>query len=69
MPNSNSISLPIPNKYIGKELEITAFPLNELDTPKSADADKRIVFVILERKVSFNEIEDGKITVEEFLEL
>ncbi|MDR0683313.1 MAG: hypothetical protein LBG15_15955 [Dysgonamonadaceae bacterium] len=29
-PKSNRISLPIPDKYIGTELEITVFPLKEI---------------------------------------
>jgi hypothetical protein len=29
IPDSNLVSFPIPDKYIGTELEITIFPLNE----------------------------------------
>jgi hypothetical protein len=32
-PNSNLISFPIPDKYIGTELEIIIFPLREISTP------------------------------------
>jgi hypothetical protein len=30
VPESNSITFPIPDKYVGKKLEITVFSLNEL---------------------------------------
>ena len=33
-PNSNCISVPIPDKYIGTELEILVFPVNEISTSK-----------------------------------
>jgi len=33
MPDSNLISVPIPDKYIGTELEILIFPINEVLTP------------------------------------
>jgi hypothetical protein len=29
VPDSNSITFPIPDKYVGKKLEITIFPLAE----------------------------------------
>jgi hypothetical protein len=32
IPKSNRISFPIPDKYIGTELEITVFPLKEIST-------------------------------------
>ena len=42
-PNSNRISVPIPDKYIGTELEILVFPINEVSTSKiekkAPDAD------------------------------
>jgi len=31
-PNTNIISFPIPDNYIGNELEITVFPVNEILT-------------------------------------
>ena len=43
MPDSNRISVPIPDKYIGTELEILIFPINEVLTPnaekKASDVD------------------------------
>ena len=33
-PNSNIITLPIPDRYIGAELEISIFPLVEIHTKK-----------------------------------
>ena len=33
-PNSDHISVPIPDKYIGTELEILVFPINEVSTSK-----------------------------------
>jgi len=33
-PNSNCLSVPIPDKYIGIELEILILPFNEISTPK-----------------------------------
>ena len=43
-PDSNYISLPIPDKYIGKELEILVFSINEvstsnIETKKTQDVD------------------------------
>ena len=35
MPDSNHISVPIPDKYIGTELEILIFPIKEVLTPNS----------------------------------
>jgi len=32
-PDSNCISVPIPDKYIGTELEILVFPVNEVFVP------------------------------------
>jgi hypothetical protein len=34
-PHKNRISVRIPDRYIGTELEILVFPLNEVLTPKS----------------------------------
>jgi len=34
-PGSNLISVPIPDRYIGTELEILVFPVNEILTPKA----------------------------------
>jgi len=43
MPDSNRISVPIPDKYIGTELEILIFPVSEVSTPnvekKTSDVD------------------------------
>jgi hypothetical protein len=43
-PDSNHISVAIPDKYIGAELEILVFPVNEVLTAKvkkaSSDVDK-----------------------------
>jgi len=69
MPDSNCINVSIPDKYIGTELEITVFPLNEILIVKSLDMNKSRNIGILEGKVSFREIGDGKITMEEFLGL
>jgi hypothetical protein len=69
MPDRNRISLPIPDKYIGTELEITVFPLNEMSIAKPVDANKKRVVGILEGKASFHETGDGKVTIEEFLGL
>ena len=33
-PSGNRISVPIPDKYIGTELEILVFPINEIYAPK-----------------------------------
>jgi len=68
-PNSNFVSIPIPDKYIGTELEITVFPLDEISVAKPADTNKRRTIGILEGKASFKETGDGKITMEEFLGL
>ena len=69
-PNSNFVSIPIPDKYIGTELEITVFPLDEISVAKqSVDTNKRRIIGILEGKASFKETGDGKITIEEFLGL
>ena len=64
-PSSNRINVPIPDKYIGAELEITVFPLKEISITKP----KSRTIGILEGKASFTEIGDGKITMEEFLGL
>jgi hypothetical protein len=69
MPDSNCISLPIPEKYIGTELEITVSPINEISIVKPMETRKKRKIGILDGKVSFNTIGNGKITVEEFLGL
>jgi hypothetical protein len=69
MPDSNCISLPIPEKYIGKELEITVFPLNELSIVRPVNTKKSRTIGILEGKAFFTEVGDGKITIDEFLGL
>ena len=69
MPDSNRISVPIPDKYIGAELEITVFPVNEISIVKSVNTNKKRNIGILEGKASFTETGDGKITIEEFLGL
>ena len=69
MPNSNRINVPIPDKYIGAELEITVFPLKEISIAKPMNTNKSRAIGILERKASFTEIGDGKITMEELLGL
>jgi len=69
MPDSNRINLPIPEKYIGTELEITVFPLNEILIVRPKETKKRRTIGILEGKASFEEMGDGKITMEEFLGL
>ena len=60
-PDSNLIRLPIPDRYIGSELEITLFPVEKIKKSRTLG--------ILEGKVTFSEIGDGKITMEEFLGL
>ena len=68
-PDSNFVSFSIPDKYIGTELEITVFPLNEIPVANPTDTNKKRVIGILEGKVSFEETGNGKITIEEFLGL
>ncbi|GHT00241.1 hypothetical protein FACS189421_12070 [Bacteroidia bacterium] len=34
-PDSNLITFPIPNKYVGKELEITVFPIKDISLKKA----------------------------------
>ena len=34
-PNNNYINVSIPNKYVGMELEILVFPINEISTCKA----------------------------------
>jgi len=68
-PDSNFVNFLIPDKYIGTDLEITVFPLNEISVAKSVDTNKKRTIGILEGKASFKEIGDGKITIEEFLGL
>jgi hypothetical protein len=41
IPNSNFISLPIPDKYVGMELEITVFPIKEISPAKSKSKKNR----------------------------
>jgi len=65
-PSSNHVTVPIPEKYIGFELEITIFPKNEILKVKRNNSR---TLGILEGKASFSEIGDGKITMEEFLGL
>ena len=36
MPDSNCVTVPIPDRYIGTELEILIFPIKEVFTPKLA---------------------------------
>ena len=45
-PDSNLISVPIPDRYIGRELEILVFPTNEVlaSTPKIKTTDVDISF-------------------------
>jgi hypothetical protein len=68
-PDSNFVNFLIPDKYIGTDLEITVFPLNEISVAKSVDTNKKRTIGILGGKASFKEIGDGKITIEEFLGL
>jgi hypothetical protein len=69
MPESNRINVPIPDRYIGTELEITVFPLNEISMVRHNDTKKSRIIGILNGKASFSETNDGKITVDEFLGL
>ena len=64
-PDSNLISVPIPDRYIGSKLEISIFPLEATLESKK----KSRTLGILEGKASFTEVGDGKITMEEFLGL
>ena len=68
-PESNFISFPIPDKYIGTELEITVFPIDEISVAKPTAKSKKRIIGILEGKASFKETGNGKITIEEFLGL
>jgi hypothetical protein len=43
-PDSDQITLPIPEKYVGTELEIIIFPLNDVSSVSSAHAQKSPVF-------------------------
>ena len=69
MPDSNRINVPIPDRYIGAELEVTVFPTNEISTVRDRDIKKSRVIGILNGKASFRETNDGKITTDEFLGL
>jgi hypothetical protein len=66
-PDSNFVSISIPDKYIGSELEITVLPLNGNLVTTPTDTKKRRVIGILEGKAFFKEVGNGKITMEEFL--
>ena len=58
MPDSNRINVPIPDKYIGTELEILIFPINEVST---SNVRKRIPDV----DASFGGWDDMNKTTEE----
>ena len=68
-PDSNFVRIPIPDRYIGSELEITVLPLNKDLVAAPTGTKKRRVIGILEGKAFFKEIGNGKITMEEFLGL
>ena len=68
-PSSNRINVPIPDKYIGAELEVTVFPIREISIAKPMNTNQSRTIGILEGKASFKEEGDGKITIEEFLGL
>jgi hypothetical protein len=38
-PDSNVVNFPIPDKYVGKEIEIMIFPLNEISVIKTETKD------------------------------
>jgi len=40
MPDSNCITVPIPDKYIGTELEILIFPIKEVFSPNDNVVNK-----------------------------
>lgn len=44
MPDSNRITVPIPEKYIGTELEILIFPLKEVSTVEKKAPDNDLSF-------------------------
>ena len=58
MPDSNHVTVPIPEKYIGTELEILIIPINEVSSFKT---DKNIFDIDL----SFGGWADMKKTTEE----
>ena len=42
MPDSNCITVPIPDRYIGTELEILIFPIKEILTPTVVNSKKSL---------------------------
>ena len=60
IPDNNMLTFPIPDKYIGSELEISVLPLNDIS--KSFYSNKPREIGILDGKIEIEFSDDFKMT-------